>query len=179
MDPEQQQSERVGLVSGDGGDSSGPQNPYKQTSMSPNHPFYQIKRSAIVGASLYGLHYMKVYHTILRHSKFDHVWFKIGLACCVALLALKSYVELYQGKTKKIKVRYENFKQETHTVMILMLLISIAFHKSLWAVHGAGETMFIMFLFGCICLNTALMMPPWAWNLLAVVLLTLFIQMYV
>eukprot|EP00565_Helicotheca_tamesis_P007965 CAMPEP_0185725840 /NCGR_PEP_ID=MMETSP1171-20130828/1993_1 /TAXON_ID=374046 /ORGANISM="Helicotheca tamensis, Strain CCMP826" /LENGTH=180 /DNA_ID=CAMNT_0028394061 /DNA_START=119 /DNA_END=661 /DNA_ORIENTATION=- len=173
IDPETQQQERVGLVNDD------VNNPYKQQ-RPMHHPIYQLQRLLILVASCWGLHAMNVYHTIRRGENFNHEWFKIGLALCVALVALKSWVELYQGKTKKRKVNYENFRNETHAVMLLMMGVSISFHKALWVVYGGGQTMLIMALFSFgICLQLALMIPPWAWNVLAVVSLTFFIQIYV
>ena len=97
-----------------------------------------------------------------------------------AILALKSYVELYQGKTKKQKVNYKNFRHETHAIMVLILFASLAFHISLWPVYGGWKTFMVMFAFGFgFLLQFILLTPVWAQNLLAAAAMTFFIQEYI
>lgn len=155
------------------------ENPYNQE-LGPRHPYNIFKRCGIISASLYGLHsHFQVHEKIMHSPLIGHEWFKVGLAASVAILALKSYVELYQGKIRKKKINYENFKTSTHCIMVLLLLASVAFHKALWPEYGA-KTLVIMTLVGFgICLQLALFVPTWVQNAVGAVVLTLFIQLYV
>lgn len=94
-----------------------------------------------------------------------------------AILFLKAYVELYAGKLQKQNISYKTFPQTTHTVMVLILLSSIAFHLALWPVFGS-TSMLIMFLIGMFIVNFCLLMPTSVQNLVAFVLLTFFLQEY-
>jgi uncharacterized membrane protein len=71
----------------------------------------------------------------------------------------------------------KNFKQTTHTVMILLILISISFHLAIWPVFGSSSLL-IMFLVGMCILNFCLLMPTSVQNLAAFALLTFFLQEY-
>ena len=74
---------------------------------------------------------------------------------------IKAYMELYEGKIRKQKVEYRSYKNSTHSVILLVLLASFAFHKSLWQAYGGPKTMLIMFLFGWgILLQLCLFLPP-------------------
>jgi uncharacterized membrane protein len=84
---------------------------------------------------------------------------------------------MYSGKLKKQQVNYKNFPQSTHSVILLILLSSVAFHAALWPVYG-GKSMFIMLLVGTFLLNFCLLFPTYVQNLTAFALLTFFIQEY-
>ena len=94
-----------------------------------------------------------------------------------AIVFIKAYVEMYSGKLKREKVNYQNFKQSTHLVMILILFASFAFNAALWPVY-AGKSIFIMTLVGIFILNFCLLLPTYIQNLAAFALMTFFIQEY-
>jgi len=92
---------------------------------------------------------------------------------------IKAYMELYEGRMRKQKVEYNNYKTATHSVMFLILFASYAFHKALWSQYGGLKTMFIMFLVGWgILLQLCLCLPTWVQNLVTFIALTLFLQQY-
>ena len=96
-----------------------------------------------------------------------------------AILAIKAYVEMYQGKAKKQRVEYKNFRQETHAILILLLFTSIAFNIALWPEFGY-KMILVMMMFGYgVLLQIMLLIPTWAQNLLSSILITWFIQEYV
>jgi hypothetical protein len=95
----------------------------------------------------------------------------------LAILFVKSYVEMYAGKLNKQKVNYKNFPQSTHSVILLILLSSGAYHAALWPVYGS-KSMLIMFLVGCFLLNFCLLFPTSVQNLTAFALLTFFLLEY-
>jgi hypothetical protein len=95
----------------------------------------------------------------------------------LALLLVKSYVELYTGKLQKKEVSYQTMKQETHLAIILICLSGIAFQISLWPVYG-GNAMFIMLMVSVFLFNFCLMFPTIVQNIVAVVVLTFFLQEY-
>jgi len=120
-----------------------------------------------------------VYHNLLHHPKINHEWFKVGLASSIAILGLKGYVELYQGKKHNKAVEYENFKSATHWTIFLILVSWISFHMALSPVYGLVKTWLIMIGFGYgVLIQSALMIPVWGQNILAFVLMTFFLQMY-
>ena len=88
-------------------------------------------------------------------------------------------MELYEGHAKKRKVEYQNYKNCTHAVLLLLILASVAFHIALWPCYGGPRTIFIMILFGYgILLQLAILLPLWAQNLITFVVMALFIQEY-
>ena len=95
-----------------------------------------------------------------------------------ALLLVKAYVELYTGKLQKKEVSYQTMKQETHAAIILICLSGIAFQISLWPVYGFGNSMFVMFMVSVFLFNFCLMFPTIVQNIVAVVVLTFFLQEY-
>lgn len=126
------------------------------------------------------MHRLNVARAIFRSPRVGHAWFKLGLASSVAILAVKAYIELYQGKMKNRKVNYENFRQSTHAIMALILLASISFHVALWPEFGGPRTFLIMTLFGFgVLLQFMLLTPTYVQNIVGSVLMTFFIQQYV
>ena len=92
---------------------------------------------------------------------------------------IKAYMELYEVKIRKQKVEYKSYKNSTHSVMLLLMLASIAFHKALWQEYGGFKTILIMSLFGWgILLQLCLFLPPSFQNAIAFVGLTFFLQQY-
>ena len=167
VEQQQQQQQRVN-------------NPYSSGEipvLPPLHPINVLKRTSyIIGAS-YGLVKLKAHKAIFHSPLVSHEWFKIGLAGTIAILSLKAYVELYAGKMQKQKVNYKNFPQTTHTVLLLLVLTSVAFHGALWPHYGA-TTFLVLFLLSVILLQTALLIPTSLQNLLSVVAMTFFLQQY-
>jgi len=156
-------------------------NPYSSSAppLPARHPVNILKRSLYMGLSAWGLHHYQVYQTILHSPKVDHEWFKIGLATSVAIMAVKVYVEMYAGKIQGKAVNYENFRSETHGIMLLISLASLSFHVALWPAYG-WKTIFIMMLFGFgILIQFALLVPTYVQNLVGAVVMTFFIQLYV
>jgi len=122
---------------------------------------------------------INLFHNIIHSPEVKHEWFKIGLASSIAIMGIKAYLELYQGKKKKKKVEYENFRTATHASIVLILIAWISFHKSLSSLYGGFKTFLIMIGFGFgVLLQAALMIPVWGQNILSVVLLTFFLQQY-
>lgn len=94
-------------------------------------------------------------------------------------MALKGYVELYMGKKQNQKVDYDNFKTATHWTILLILMSWISFHMALSPVYGTFKTLVIMIGFGYgVLIQSALMIPVWGQNVISVVLMTVFLQMY-
>jgi len=145
----------------------------------PNHPYHRMKRAAMLAAALYGLREFGVYHAVLRGPDVSHGYLQLGLAASVAILLLKSYVELYEGRMRGRRVDYANFRGTTHAVMVLLLVASVAFHAALWPHYGGFRTVLIMIMVGYgVLLQAALLVPTWVQNLVGAALLTFFLQQY-
>mmetsp|Transcript_24211 Transcript_24211/g.52216 ORF Transcript_24211/g.52216 Transcript_24211/m.52216 type:complete len:184 (-) Transcript_24211:338-889(-) len=156
-----------------------PRIPAPPPGLPPRHPLQILKRSAIIGGTLYAMHDFNVFHNILYSPKVSHEWFKVGLAASIAVMALKGYVELYEGKKKNKKVEYDNFKSATHWTILLIMISWISFHLALSPLYGTFKTWIIMIGFGFgVLIQSALMIPVWGQNILSVVLMTFFLQMY-
>lgn len=120
-----------------------------------------------------------MFHNILHSPNVSHTCFKIGLASSCAILGVKGYVELYEGKKNNKKVEYDNFKSATHLTIALILLSWISFHLALSPVYGTFGTWLIMIGFGWgVLIQSSLLIPVWGQNLISVVLMTLFLQTY-
>lgn len=120
-----------------------------------------------------------VFHNILHNPKISHEWFKGGLALSIAIMSLKAYVELYEGKTRNKKVEYENFKTATHITIFLIMGAWISFHMALSPVYGGFKTWIVMvgFSYG-VLIQSSLFIPVWGQNFLSVVVMTVFLQQY-
>jgi hypothetical protein len=150
-----------------------------QLGLHPRHPVNLMYRAAVILGSLYGLHMMEVFHKVLRGPDINHEWFKLGLAATIAISMIKAYMEMFEGRVRKQKVDYQNYKNATHSVMILFLLASVSFHISLWEEFGGLKTLFINFLFGYgVLLQLCLLFPTWVQNVVAFIGLTFFLQQY-
>uniref|UniRef100_A0A7S1D8F6 Uncharacterized protein n=1 Tax=Cyclophora tenuis TaxID=216820 RepID=A0A7S1D8F6_CYCTE len=156
-------------------------NPYslpRDDEMSPNHPVNVIYRVGVLGGSLYFLHTWSVYDTILHSPNVRHEWFKIGLAASIALLAVKGYVEMYEGKLNKKTVNYNNFRQSTHAIMLLFTMATIAFYVAIWPAFGWQSVPIMTILGYGILLQFALLVPTYVQNIVGFVLMTFFLQQY-
>ncbi len=95
-----------------------------------------------------------------------------------ALLGIKAYLEMYEGKMNKRKVEYQNYKNATHAAIILWFFASFAFAKSLWGEYGI-KTVLICFLVGYgVLLQFMLLVPTWFQNAVGFIGLTFFLQQY-
>jgi len=145
--------------------------------LSPYHPINVLKRTLYITLAVYGLHHLEAFTSILHSPRIRHEWFKIGLAGSILILIIKAYVELYAGKQLKQKVNYDNFRQTTHVVLALLVVTSFCFHVALWKHYGV-TTLLVLFLVGTVLLNVCLLMPTYMQNLVAVFVMTFFLQEY-
>lgn len=141
--------------------------------------YYKLKASAVCAISIYILHMAKAYHTVLHSSKLNHAAFRVGIACSVAILFVKSYVELFEGKIQKKTVDYKNYRQTTHLILVLLIVASITFHVALWPVYGAWKTIGIMLcLTYGVLLPFCIVFPTWVQNLVGFIVCTYVVQEY-
>jgi len=158
---------------------SRPKFPAPPPGLPARHPLQILKRSAIIAGTLYAMYEFKVFHNILHSPRVSHEWFKVGLATSIAIMGLKGYVELYEGKKRNKTIEYDNFRSATHWTILLVMLSWISFHMALSPVYGTFKTWIIMIGFGFgVLIQSALLIPVWGQNILSVVLMTFFLQMY-
>jgi len=148
-------------------------------SLPPRHPLNLLYRCAVIGGSLWFLHHMEVFVTIMRGANVNHMWFKSGLAASIAIQIGKGYIELYDGKSKQQKIEYANYRHETHTLLLLFLIASLSFHIALWPAFGGANTIFILFLVGWgVLLQIAILFPTWVQNIGGIASMTFLLQQY-
>lgn len=153
--------------------------PVHTSLLPPNHPFNIFYRVTVIFASLYGLNEFDVFHQIMRGQNVDHQWFKVGLAASIAMLGIKTYLEMYEGKIKKKKVEYQSYKTATHSVLFLWVFASFAFHYSLWGEYGIKTILIMTGMVGYGCLLQFMMLvPTWFQNIVLFIGLTFFLQQY-
>jgi hypothetical protein len=164
-----------------------------------------VKGTFYISLSTYVLHrFFRFYNAIFQSPYILHEWFKIGIALTVgtsveanysyglhilnlsfprflpllALLGVKAYVEVYEGRVKKATVDYKTFPQSTHAAIILFLLSSIAYHIALWPHYHYNTFIVLGIVFFGIVLQFIVMTPSSVQNVVSFVLLALFIQEY-
>jgi len=152
--------------------------PLPEPFLKARQPITIIYRVSLIGGLLYFLHTANVFATVLYGPKISHGWLKIGMASSVAIQMIKGYIELYDGKSKKQKIEYKNYRHETHAILALFLVASVSFNCALWAEFGGFKTMGILVLFGTVLLQTALLFPTWLQNLLGIAIMTFILQQY-
>lgn len=87
-------------------------------------------------------------------------------------------ISRYEGKHRKVRVSYDNFRQATHAILILFLVASFSINYALFPVYK-GRTFMVTFLFGYgVLLQSMLIMPVYAQNLIWSVSLIFFCQQY-
>ena len=63
------------------------ENPYRDlrpaSILPPDHWYYKLKRTCILGLSIWGLHELRVWHAVMRSPDVNHEWFKAGVASSV------------------------------------------------------------------------------------------------
>ena len=122
---------------------------------------------------------MNVFDKIMHSPEVSHTWFKLGLASSVAVMMIKGWVELVEGKKRKRKICYDNFRQATHWTILLIMVAWMSFHLSLSPVYGHFKTWLIMVGFGWgVLVQSSLMIPVYGQNIISIVLLTVFLQQY-
>lgn len=176
-------------------------NPYAESVALENQYIGYLRRLVYMGISLFGLRHFKFYGVLLRSPHVNHEWFKIGLACTIgacrhwlqsrcsiissvshtplaAILSIKAYVELYEGKMKKNAVNYKNYRNTTHAVMVLLLLATVAFNAALWPHYGWNSPFVLGIAFFGVIVQFLLMVPTYVQNAVGFVALTFFLQQY-
>lgn len=149
-----------------------------QSKKKPRDPVRIMKSVAYFCASSLVLDHLNVYSTVLRSGQIRRTWWLLTLALSLAMLILKTYVELYQGQTKKVPVTYKNFRQETHAVIILFLLTSLSLHVALWPVYGGPKTILIGICLGYgVVFQSMLLLPVHVQNALGMLGLMIMMKM--
>jgi len=64
-------------------------------SLPPRHPLNLLYRCAVIGGSLWFLHHMEVFVTIMRGANVNHMWFKSGLAASIGMLFIYGLYMVY------------------------------------------------------------------------------------
>ena len=100
------------------------------------------------------------------------------LTTLLALLGIKAYVEIYEGRINKATVDYKNFPQSTHAAILLILLSSIVYHIALWPHYHYNTFIVLGILFFGVVLQFMLMTPSSVQNIVSFLLLAFFIQEY-
>jgi hypothetical protein len=95
-----------------------------------------------------------------------------------AILGVKAYVELFEGKMNKKEVNYKNFKHMTHAVMVLILMSTISFNVALWPHYGWNSPFLLGICFFGVILQFLLLVPTYVQNAVSFIALTFFLQQY-
>ena len=98
--------------------------------------------------------------------------------CAAALLGVKAYVEIFEGRMRKTTVNYKNFRQSTHAAIGLFVLSSLAFHIALWPHYHWNTILVLGIAFFGVILQLLLLLPSWLQNIVSFVAVTLFLQEY-
>jgi hypothetical protein len=158
-----------------------PVNPYTGPGpdlLPPNHLIHKLKRVIYMVISAFGLSHYDFFRALIVSPNIRHEWFKIGLACTIAILSIKAYVEMYQGKVQKKQVNYKNFRQTTHVLIFLILLATLAFNIALWPHYGWNSPVLLGICFFGLILQFLLIVPNSVQNLGGFAILTFFLQQY-
>lgn len=95
-----------------------------------------------------------------------------------AILSIKAYVEVYEGKIRHQQVNYKNFRNTTHAIMVLIGLSTVAFNCALWPHYGWNAPIILGIFFFGIILQFLLIFPTSVQNVVALVCFTFFLQEY-
>lgn len=73
------------------------ENPYSDnaTPLFYWHPINVLRRGIYIGVSLYGLHYLNAYETIMRDPSVSHEWFKFAIAASVGTFCQSSTIHMH------------------------------------------------------------------------------------
>ena len=124
----------------------------------------------------------KVVVVFARRTDLLIVWVFNIFSCfhvfVTAILAIKAYVEMFEGKMKKQTVNYKNFKHSTHAAIVLILLTTIAFNVALWPHYGWNSPVLLGVCFFGMIVQFLVIVPTTFQNAVAFVSLTYFLQQY-
>jgi hypothetical protein len=95
-----------------------------------------------------------------------------------ALLGIKAYVEIYEGRIKKRQIEYSTVPHSTRAALVLFLLSSICYHVALWPHYGWNSCIVLGLAFFGVIMPLLLMIPSWLQNIVSFVALTAFLQQY-
>jgi len=94
--------------------SFGNQEPSPPPGIAARHPIQLLKITSACGFCTWFLNNkLNFFHDILHSHKVSHTWFKLGLAFSIAILAIKGYMEIYEGKIKKQEGENKNNTNKT------------------------------------------------------------------
>jgi hypothetical protein len=96
----------------------------------------------------------------------------------IALLGIKAYVEIYEGRINKVKVDYSTFPQCTHATLLLLILSSLAYHIALWPHYHYNTFLVLGIAFFGVVLQFVLLTPSSIQNVVSFILLAFFLQEY-
>jgi hypothetical protein len=95
-----------------------------------------------------------------------------------ALLGIKGYVEIYEGRINRATVNYKTFPQSTHAAILLFVLSSLAYHIALWPHYHWNTILVLGMTFFGVVIQFILMTPSWIQNIVSFVGLAFFLQEY-
>jgi hypothetical protein len=95
-----------------------------------------------------------------------------------ALLGIKAYVEIYEGRINRATVNYKTFPQSTHAAILLFVLSSLAYHIALWPHYHWNTILVLGMTFFGVVIQFILMTPSWLQNIVSFVGLAFFLQEY-
>lgn len=161
-----------------------PSNPYNDNNDNNNTAMTtaaadKLVRLLYMAVTIYVLHrFFNFFRVLFQSPHIRHGWFQLGLAGTIAVLGVKAYVEIWQGRVQHATVNYQNFRQSTHAAMFLIGLSSVAFNVALWPHYGWNAPFVLGLTFWGIVLQFCLLLPIAVQNIIAAALLTLFVQEY-
>lgn len=115
---------------------------------------------------------------VLRSVAIAHCSSMVATRFYAALLGIKAYVEIFEGRMNKKTVDYENFRQSTHAAIALFLASSLAYHIALWPHYRWNSIIVLSLAFFGVILQFLLLVPSWVQNIVGFVALTFFMQEY-
>lgn len=156
-------------------------NPY-QSQSSHHQPgdqiVHKLKRLFYIGISGFVLHHFKFHKALVKSPKIQHEWFQFGLACTLAILSIKAYVETYELKVRKKEVNYDNYRQTTHIIILLILASTVAFNCALWPHYGWNTPILMGVSFFGVIVQLLLLFPTYVQNIVGFILLAFVFQEY-
>mmetsp|Transcript_19000 Transcript_19000/g.40889 ORF Transcript_19000/g.40889 Transcript_19000/m.40889 type:complete len:185 (+) Transcript_19000:187-741(+) len=157
-----------------------PSNPYQGqgTLLPPDHIVHKLKRLLYIGGSGFVLHKFHFHTALVKSPKILHSWFQLGLACTIAILMVKAYVETFEVKLRKKEVNYKNYPQTTHTIIGLILASTVAFNCALWPHYGWNTPILMGTCFFGIILQFMLLVPTYVQNVVGLIVFTFVLQEY-
>ena len=95
------------------------------------------------------------------------------------LLFVKIYMETIKGSMMGVKCTYDNNKNETHASIVLIMICGTAFHWALWPAYGWYTPIIMAAMSYGVVLQVIVLIPwPIVQNMVGIVAITFFLQMY-